>query len=264
MNDRLENTNLMPLIFVGHGSPMNAIEDNEFSQQWKKLGRELPRPNAILCISAHWEAPGTFVTAMDTPKTIHDFYGFPPELFNIQYPALGDTQLAKEIQSIITHTSIKLDYERGLDHGCWSVLVHMFPSADIPVLQLSLDRTKDSRWHFMFGKDLAQLRSHGIVIIGSGNIVHNLRLVDWTKLHNGYSWAEEMRIKFNDCIRNNDVQSLIDYTSLGKSATLAIPTPEHFIPLLYILGAKQEQEMISFFNDQLTMGSLSMTSLLIK
>jgi len=257
------NSNLLPVLFVGHGNPMNAIEDNEFSQQWHKLGKELPKPKAILCISAHWETQGTFVTAMERPKTIHDFYGFPPELFNVEYPAPGHPPLAIEIQSTIKTTSIELDQQWGLDHGCWSVLTHMYPSADIPVVQLSLNRTKNAQWHFDLGKELAQLRSNGVLIIGSGNLVHNLSLVDWSNPDGGYPWAEEARTMFNDYIRNNNVQALINYTSLRRSAALAIPTPEHFLPLLYILGAKQTNESVTLFNDKLVMGSLSMTSLLI-
>ena len=256
-------TDLMPLLFVGHGNPMNAIEDNKFSQSWKKIGKELPKPKAILCISAHWETQGTFITAMKQPKTIHDFYGFPPELFSVQYPAHGNPSLATIFQDTIKKTSIALDHQWGLDHGCWSVLKHMYPLAEIPVLQLSLDRTKNAQWHFDFGKEIASLRSKGILVIGSGNIVHNLSLVDWNNPYGGFPWAEEARTMFNDYIRNNNVQALINYTALRRSAALAIPTPEHFLPLLYILGAKQPEEQPTFFNDQLVMGSLSMTSLLI-
>ena len=253
----------MPLLFIGHGNPMNAIEVNEFSQQWHKIGNELPTPKAILCISAHWETQGTFITAMERPKTIHDFYGFPPELFQVQYPAKGNPKLAAEIQNAVKHTSIELDHQWGLDHGCWSVLTHVYPNAEIPVLQLSMDRTKNAQWHFDFGKELAQLRSQGILLIGSGNLVHNLSLVDWKNPDGGYPWAEEARTIFNNYIRSNNIQALINYSSLGKSAALAIPTPEHFLPLLYVLGAKQADEQIAFFNDKFVMKSLSMTSLLI-
>jgi 4,5-DOPA dioxygenase extradiol len=258
-----EKTIVMPLLFVGHGNPMNALEENEFSQTWKRIGTELPLPKAILCISAHWETQGTFVTAMEQPKTIHDFYGFPPELFNVQYPAPGHPQLAKDIQHMIKQTAIELDYQWGLDHGCWSVLKHIYSHADIPVIQLSLDRTKNAQWHFNLGKELSQLRSSGVLILGSGNIVHNLSLVDWNNTDGGHPWAEEARTMFNDYIRNNNIQALTNYTALRRSAALAIPTPEHFLPLLYILGAKQEHESITFFNDKLVMGSLSMTSLRI-
>lgn len=254
---------MLPVLFVGHGNPMNAIEDNEFSRQWHKIGKELPKPKAVLCISAHWETHGTFVTAMEQPKTIHDFYGFPPELFSVQYPAPGHPQLATDIQSTIKQTSVVLDQQWGLDHGCWSVLKHIYPNADIPVVQLSLDHTKNAQWHFDLGKELAQLRSSGVLIIGSGNLVHNLSLVDWNNPDGGFPWAEEARTMFNDYIRNNNVQALINYTSLRRSAALAIPTPEHFLPLLYILGAKQANESVTLFNDKLVMGSLSMTSLLI-
>jgi 4,5-DOPA dioxygenase extradiol len=255
--------NFMPMLFVGHGNPMNAIEDNEFSQHWRRVGKELPKPKAILCISAHWETQGTYVTAMEQPKTIHDFYGFPPELFNVQYPAHGQPQLAAEMQTTLKQKSVVLDHQWGLDHGCWSVLVHMYPHADIPVVQLSLDHTKSAQWHFDFGKELAQFRSKGVLILGSGNLVHNLQLVDWKNPDGGYPWAEEARTIFNEYILNNNVQALINYPALRRSAALAIPTPEHFLPLLYILGAKQANEPVRLFNDKLVMGSLSMTSLYV-
>ena len=256
--------NKMPLLFVGHGNPMNAIEDNEFSKKWQSLGKELPKPQAILCISAHWETRGTFVTAMEKPKTIHDFGGFPQELFDVEYPAVGNTSLAKQIKTEIKKTDVGLDEEWGLDHGCWSVIKRMYPSADVPVLQLSLDYTKPAQWHYDLAKELSSLRNKGVLIVGSGNMVHNLGMVNWRNLNSGgYDWAIDMNEKFKTLIANNNHKDLINYSALGKSAALAIPTPEHYLPLLYTLGLKKEKEEVSFFNDKTLSGSLSMTSVKI-
>lgn len=255
----------LPVLFVGHGNPMNAIEENEFSKGWRELGKKLPRPKAILCISAHWETKGTFVTAMEKPKTIHDFGGFPDELFNAQYPAPGSPSVAKEIKAAVTKTAIGLDNEHwGLDHGCWSILKPMFPAADIPVIQLSIDRTKPAQWHYELAKELAVLRKKGVLIIGSGNIVHNLGRIDWRNPAGVFDWAQEFNEKAKKLISTNDHKSLIEYSSLGKSALLSIPTPEHYLPLLYSLGLKDAKEEISFFNDKTVMGSIAMTSVLIK
>lgn len=254
---------VMPLLFVGHGSPMNAIEENEFSNGWKRTGSELPKPHAILCISAHWETRGTFVTAMEHPKTIHDFYGFPQELSEVEYPAPGDPRLAKQTKDAVKHTDVEFDNQWGLDHGCWSVLKHLYPAADIPVIQLSMDYTKPSQWHYDLAKELAVLRKKGVLIIGSGNMVHNLRLIDWRHPSGAFDWAEEMNVKFKKFILDGDSKQLINYPSLGKPAALAIPTPEHFLPLLYVLGLKEQQESTTIFNDKLVMGSISMTSLKI-
>jgi 4,5-DOPA dioxygenase extradiol len=256
----------MPVLFVGHGSPMNAIEDNEFVHGWKEAVRSIPKPKAILCISAHWETSGTSVTAMTKPVTIHDFGGFPKELYKVQYPAPGNPGLAKEVKSIITKTEVRLDEKWGLDHGCWSVLKHMYPAADIPVIQLSLDYSKPAEYHYMLAGELLSIRRKGILIIGSGNIVHNLRLVDWNNLEepgSGYDWAMEANEKMKKLILLNDHKSLIDYHSQGKAFDLAIPTPEHYLPLLYILALKQENDKVSFFNDKAVGGSLTMTSVMI-
>jgi len=252
-----------PLLFVGHGSPMNAIEENEFNRQWQKLGSEIRKPSAILCISAHWETNGTFVTAMDRPRTIHDFYGFPNELFKVEYPAPGSASLALETKQTINKTDVELDNEWGLDHGTWSVLKHFYPEADVPIVQLSIDHNKPLQWHYELAKEISSLRNKGVLILGSGNIVHNLRLLDWHNPDSGYDWANMISVKFKTLISRDNHPELINYTLLGKEAQYAIPTPEHFIPLLYILGLKEKNESINFFNDKIVMGSLSMTSLLI-
>jgi 4,5-DOPA dioxygenase extradiol len=255
--------NIMPLLFIGHGSPMNAIEDNEFSKSWQALGKTLPKPNAILCISAHWETRGTFVTAMERPPTIHDFGGFPQELFNVQYPAPGNPELAVEIKNTITKIVVGLDNKWGLDHGCWSVLKHLYPNADVPVIQLSLDHDQTPQHHYDLGKELSSLRKIGVLIIGSGNMVHNLRIIDWQKTNEGFGWAVQANSKLKKLISENEHHQLINYQNLGKVVQLSIPTPEHFLPLLYILTLKEENERVSFFNDKIVMGSISMTSLKI-
>ena len=254
-----ETETIMPVLFVGHGSPMNAIEANEFSLGWTEMGKQLPKPRAIICISAHWETKGTFVTAMEHPKTIHDFGGFPQELFDVQYPAPGSPAVADEIKKSINSALVGLDEAWGLDHGCWSVLKKMYPKADIPVIQLSLDYTKDALWHFNLAKELAVLRSKGILILGSGNIVHNLRLVNWNDFYAKMDWAEAANEKFKNLIKENDAKSLIGYEKLGKEVALSIPTPEHYLPMLYALSMRNEKESLSFFNDK-TMGPISMTS----
>jgi 4,5-DOPA dioxygenase extradiol len=256
----------MPVLFVGHGSPMNAIEENEFTQEWREIAGTFPRPDAILCISAHWETRGTLLTAMEKPRTIHDFGGFPRELFEVQYPAPGSPELAEEARSLIKKTETGRDEKWGLDHGCWSVLKQMFPAADIPVVQLSLDYTQPAGYHYELAKELAPLRKKGILIMGSGNMVHNLRLVDWDKMDesgSGFDWAIEANETMKKYILSNDHQSLINYREQGSAFDLAIPTPEHFLPLLYALALKQGNEKIEIFNDKPVMGSLTMTSLKI-
>ncbi len=267
--DELEtfsNTEKMPLLFLGHGSPMNAIEKNQFTDGFKNICNTIPKPNAILCISAHWVTRGSKVTAMETPKTIHDFGGFPKELFEVQYPAKGSPELANLIKKTISSQNIELDNKWGLDHGTWSVVKHLYPKADIPVLQLSIDGSRDMRFHFDLASKLSFLREKGILIIGSGNIVHNLGMVDFQNFHldnYGYDWAVEARDLINKYIITEDFEPLINYQKLGKAVQYSIPTPEHYIPLLYILGLKQKNEKIQFFNDKMVAGSLSMTSLKI-
>jgi len=263
LTDPFGSTEKMPVLFVGHGSPMNAIETNEFSLEWQKLGKSLPKPNAILCISAHWETKGTFVTAMEKPQTIHDFGGFPQALFDVQYPAPGSPGLADETKSIVTKTDVGLDQNWGLDHGAWSVIKHLYPGADIPVIQMSLDYYQNPQYHYDLGKQLAELRQKGVLIIGSGNMVHNLRAVDWGKPNQGFDWAIEANSKFKKMILDNDHKQLINYKSLGREVELSVPSPEHYLPLLYTLALKTENEEISFFNDTCVMGSLTMTSVQI-
>ena len=242
---------------------MNGIEDNEFSRTWMKFGNEIPKPKAVLVISAHWLTNGTHVTAMNNPKTIHDFGGFPQALFDVQYPAKGNPELAKFTSDLITTTQVGLDHEWGLDHGTWTVVRHMYPNADIPVLQLSIDYNKPPQYHFDLAKQLHSLRKKGVLIIGSGNMVHNLGMVAWDKLQEsayGFDWAIEMNQIFKEKIGNRDFQSLIQYEKLNTAAKLAIPTPDHYYPLLYTLALQDKQDEISFFNDKAVGGSLTMTS----
>lgn len=264
LGEVLGNTERMPLLFLGHGSPMNAIEENQFVKGFRKLGKEIQKPKAILCISAHWETKGTFVTAMEHPRTIHDFGGFPQELFDVQYPAPGSPDLAQETSKIVQKTKIELDDHWGLDHGAWSVIKHLYPNADVPVIQMSLDYTKPAQYHFDLAKELAVLRKKGILIVGSGNMVHNLRMIAWDKLQGdpyAFDWAIEANEKMKSCILNGDFQSLIDYNKQGKAFDLAIPTPEHYLPLIYTLALKDKNDSTEIFNDEPVGGSLSMTSL---
>ena len=263
LSETLSSIEKMPLLFLGHGSPMNAIEENEFVQGFRKVGKEIQRPKAILCISAHWETKGTYVTAMEAPRTIHDFGGFPQELFDIQYPAPGSPDLANETKNIVEKTEIGLDDKWGLDHGAWSVIKHLYPNADVPVIQMSIDYTKPAQYHFELAKELSSLRKKGILIIGSGNMVHNLGMVDWDKLKGkpfAFDWAIEANDKMKSFILNENFQSLIDYDKQGRSFELAIPTPEHYLPLIYTLALKDKNDSITIFNDQPVGGSISMTS----
>ena len=267
ITEQLSSTKQMPVLFLGHGSPMNAIEQNEFVQGFRKIGNEIPKPAAVLVVSAHWETRGTFVTAMDNPKTIHDFSGFPNELYEVQYPAPGNPALAKETKNIITKTEIGLDDKWGLDHGAWSVIKHMYPDADVPVIQLSLDYLKSAKYHYELAKELSPLRKKGVLLVGSGNMVHNLRMVDWRRLNEvdyGYDWALEASEKIKKFILSNEHKQLINYQSLGKEFNLAVPTPEHYLPLLYVLALKKENENVTLFNDKAVGGSLTMTSIKIE
>lgn len=253
----------LPALFIGHGSPMNGIEDNEFSDTWKKLGKEIFKPKAVLVISAHWLTNGTFVTAMEKPKTIHDFGGFPKELFEVEYPAPGSPELAQEISKNIVSTSVGLDHDWGLDHGAWTVIRHMYPNADIPVLQMSIDYSKPASYHYELAKQLVSLRKKGVLIVGSGNMVHNLRMVAWDKLNEpefGYDWAKEINQIFKEKISSNSHSDLIAYEKLGSAAKLAIPTPDHYYPLIYTLALQGKNDEINFFNDKAVGGSLTMTS----
>ena len=266
----LSGTEQMPVLFLGHGSPMNAIEDNEFSRSWREMGKTLPKPSAVLCVSAHWETQGTQVTIMEKPPTIHDFGGFPPELFAVQYPAPGSPWLARETKNTVKETEVVFDDDWGLDHGTWSVLRPMFPDADVPVIQLSLDYTKPPQYHYELGRELGALRHKGVLIVGSGNMVHNLRRVvvrsgnfsDFNQPY-GLDWAIEANNLFKKLIDDGNHRELVNYQALGKAVQLAVPTPEHYLPLLYILALKQDNEAIIYFNDKAVAGSLTMTSIKI-
>lgn len=269
LTDTFGSTEQMPALFIGHGNPMNALNDNEFVKGWKTIAKNLPKPKAILCISAHWETNGTFVTAMKAPRTIHDFGGFPKALFETQYPAPGSPEFAFETKNTIKKTNVGLDDKWGLDHGTWSILKPMFPNADIPVFQLSLDYNQPPQYHYELAKELASLRKKGVLIIGSGNMVHNLGMVKVTSMEDldkeyGFDWAIEMNTIFKNKITTQDHKALINYESLSKSAKLAIPTREHYLPLLYTLALQEKDEQPTFFNDKAIAGSLTMTSVLIK
>jgi 4,5-DOPA dioxygenase extradiol len=261
-----ESKGPMPVLFLGHGSPMNAIEDNEFVRGFKDIAKQLPRPKAILCVSAHWETRGTRVTAMTAPKTIHDFGGFPKALFDVQYPAPGSPWLAGEAKKSIQSAAVELDHQWGLDHGSWSVVKHLYPSADVPIIQMSIDIARSPKQHFELAQELAALRQQGVLIIGSGNMVHNLGLVAWDKLNEvdyAFEWAKVASEKMKTAILNDQHDTLFDYTKGGNEMKMAIPTPEHFIPLLYTLALKSQKDEVRFFNDKAVAGSLTMTSLFI-
>ena len=255
----------MPVLFLGHGSPMNAIEENEFVQGFRNIAKNIPKPNAILCVSAHWETKGTFVTAMKNPPTIHDFGGFPKQLFEVQYPAPGSPNLAQETKKLITKTEVRFDEKWGLDHGAWSVIKHLYPKADIPVIQLSLDYSQSPQYHYALAQQLSDLRDKGVLIIGSGNMVHNLGMVAWNRLNEtyGFDWALEASTNMKKMILSGDHPSLINFRSQGKAFDLAIPTPEHYLPLLYVLALQNKQDQVQLFNDKPVAGSLTMTSLKI-
>lgn len=263
LTEQLENTERMPALFLGHGSPMNAIEENEFVAGFRKVGGEISRPAAVLVISAHWETKGTFVTAMESPRTIHDFGGFPKALFDVRYPAPGNPGLAKEIKSLVKKTEVGLDEKWGLDHGAWSVIKHMYPDADVPVIQMSLDYRQPAQWHYDLAKELAALRRKGVLIVGSGNMVHNLGKVAWDRLNEagfGFDWAIEANEKMKSGIQSGNHEPLINFRSQGKAFDLAIPTPEHYLPLLYALALQEKDEETSLFNDRAVAGALTMTS----
>lgn len=263
ISENFETTKKMPILFLGHGSPMYAIEENKFTRNFERISKKIPKPNAILCISAHWETKGSFVTAMAKPPTIHDFYGFPKELYEVQYQANGSDKLVSLIKDIFPKNKINLDYSWGLDHGTWSVLKYLYPKADIPVVQLSLDRTKNTNYHYNLGKSLAKLRNKGILIIGSGNIVHNLRQIAPSYIYGenfAHPWANEANEKMQYHIKNNNHKALIEYTKQGKAFNLSIPTPEHYLPLLYILALQDTKDKLEIFNNKTVNGSIAMTS----
>lgn len=250
----------MPTIFFGHGSPMNAIEDNKYTKSWAEIVKTFPKPKAIIAISAHWETNGVRITGNENQKTIHDFYGFPKELYDIHYNAKGNLELAEKITKLIP--DVKLDDSWGLDHGVWSILKHIYPNADIPVIQISIDKNKTPKEHYELAKKLNSLRNEEILIIGSGNIVHNLRMIKWNGNQNPYSWAIDFSSEIKSAILNNDIEKILNYQNT-KGAKESVPTPEHFIPLIYILGLKNENEKVSFFEEGFEMGSLSMDSFVV-
>ena len=252
----------MPVLFIGHGNPMNAITDNVYSRSWKQTGNELGNPKAILCISAHWLTRGTSVTLAEHPKTIHDFGGFPEELFQQQYHAQGAPEYARMAINKVKSIPIHEDYEWGLDHGAWSFLMHMYPKADVPVFQMSIDYLKPPEYHFNLGKELTSLRSKGIMIIASGNVVHNLGMIRWDEDSKPYDWAVEFDEFVKKSIEQNDVKQLINYTDLGRLATLAHPTNDHYLPLMYAIALRDKTDKLQFFNDSLDLGSMSMRSVI--
>ena len=262
----LPHSDLMPALFLGHGSPMNGIENNLFTDEWKRLGENIPMPSAVIVISAHWLTKGTKITAMESPQTIHDFRGFPQELFDVKYPAPGSPDLALETSRLIKSTNVGLDHDWGLDHGTWTVVRHMYPNAIIPMLQLSIDYDKPAGYHYALANELSSLRRKGVLIVGSGNLIHNLRMIAWDKASEpeyGYDWALELKVKMKDLIEDGNHKPLIEYEQLGPGARYAIPTPDHYFPLMYTLGLQTKTEHASLFNDVAVMGSLTMTSVQI-
>ncbi len=253
----------MPVFFIGHGSPLNAVEDNWISDGWRLLSLTLPRPKAILCISAHWFIDDLRILNTEVPRTIHDFYGFLETLYKITYPAPGSTKLSKTVRGLINSKSPKFDDTWGLDHGCWVPLSVLFPKADIPVVQLSIDYRLGAKEHYRLGKELAPLRDAGVMIIGSGNIVHNLSKIDWSKPDSGAPWAVKFNLTSKDLIIKREDERLIDYRALGEEADQSIPTADHYLPLLYVLGASDRSEPVSIINDGCVFGSVSMTSIVI-
>lgn len=260
----LPKTERFPVLFVGHGNPMNAIEDNEYSRGWAALAATLPRPHAILCISAHWLTEGTFVHGVEKPRTIHDFWGFPPELYAVEYSCPGAPEQARYTQSLPKRTKVQWDTDWGVDHGTWSVLRRMFPKADVPVFQLSLDMSRPARFHYELGGELAALRDHGVLIIASGNLVHNLGMIAFDDTTAPFDWAVEFDTLAADLIEKGDDKALIEYEHLGHAAALAIPTPDHYWPLLYALALKRKDESATFPIVGISQGSIGMRSVLIR
>ncbi|HWG77762.1 MAG TPA: 4,5-DOPA dioxygenase extradiol [Steroidobacteraceae bacterium] len=254
----------MPAVFFGHGNPMNAVQTNGYTEAWRRLGKALPTPKAILSISAHWYVPGTSVTVLDRPRTIHDFGGFPRELYAVQYPAPGSPWLARRVQEILAPLPVALDESWGLDHGTWSVLRHVYPDANIPVIQLSIDETRPPDYHFDIGRRLASLRGEGILILGSGNLVHNLHAYAWGRhAQEPYEWALGFEQRAKELMLAHEFQPLIHYERLGRDAILSAPTPDHYLPLLYVLGSWREGDTIGFPTEGVDGGSISMLTVSI-
>ncbi len=253
-------TTTMPTAFIGHGSPMNALEQNRHTSAWRAYGNSLPKPHAVLAISAHWFMPGVAVTAMLKPRTIHDFGGFPPALHAFDYPAPGDPALASRIQSLLAPLPVQLDEQWGLDHGAWSVLTHVFPEADVPVVQLAIDRTKPPQFHYDLGQRLAPLRDEGVLIMGLGNVVHNLGLIQWGGKGAPTPWASQFNDAVREHVEHTEHSPLIDYAAMGEPARLSVPTPEHYLPLLYVAGAQRPGDSVTIVTDGIELGSISMLS----
>jgi 4,5-DOPA dioxygenase extradiol len=251
----------MPVLFLGHGSPMNAIEDNDYRRSWAALGRRLRKPKAIVCVSAHWETRGVYVTGSAHPDTIHDFNGFPRALFDVRYPAPGSPELAHRVAGLLDPVRVHVDPQRGLDHGAWSVLQPMYPDADVPVVQLSLSVLQPGAWHYDLARQLQPLRDEGVLVVASGNIVHNLRL-NRQKDPTPLDWAQRFDEHVAEHIATGHHDGLLGYETLGSDALLAIPTPEHYLPLLYVLALQREDEPVEFFNDEVR-SALSMRSVLV-
>ncbi len=252
----------LPAFFLGHGNPMNALDDNAWTRSWAGIGRERPAPGAVIAVSAHWYEPGLAVTAMPVPRTIHDFGGFPEALFEVQYPAPGDPELARRVIEQLQPLHVQADTSWGLDHGTWSLLCHIYPDADVPVLQLRIDRTRPPSFHYEIGRRLRGLRDEGILLIGSGNVVHNLRRYAWgsSGTVEGFDWARRFDALVRERIERRDHAALVDYARLGSDAALSVPTPEHYLPLLYMLGASHEDDAITFPTGGMDGGSISMLS----
>jgi len=254
----------MPAIFFGHGNPLNALHQNDYTNGWSAIGKTIPRPKAVLSVSAHWYLPGTFVTAMPTPRTIHDFGGFPRELYEVQYPAPGDPNLAQHIKKLLYPISVGLDLSWGLDHGTWSVLRHVFREADVPVVQLSIDETQPPAFHYEIGKRLATLRDEGILVIGSGNLIHNLHTYAWGRHEvEPFDWAVSFEKLARELMLKGDDAPLVDYESLGREAMLSVPTPDHYLPLLYVIALRRQGEQVSFPVEGFDGGSISMLTVQI-
>ncbi len=256
-----------PALFVGHGNPMNVLDKNNvFNQGFEQITQTFEKPKLILCISAHWYSSTLQVASGENPEMIYDFHGFPEELSQIVYPAKGSPEFALQLQQLLAPEKVELNATRGFDHGAWAVLKYLYPDADIPVVQLSLDRTKPAEWHFELAKKLRPLREQGVLILGSGDIVHNLRAISWEHIDQigaGYDWAYEFRDAINDAIAENNVDALINFEKFGESAELSVPTPDHYLPLLYVMAQRDESDKVTLFNDKLVAGSISMTSVLV-
>ena len=254
----------MPAVFFGHGSPMNTLEQNRYTEAWRQLGKSLPRPKAILAVSAHWTIRGTAVTAMPQPRTIHDFGGFPRELYEVQYPAPGDPVLAARVRELLAPLAVEADLSSwGLDHGTWSVLAHVYPQADVPVVQLSIDGTQPPSYHYKLARRLAPLRDEGVLIIGSGNVVHNLGRIQWAEDAPPWDWATRFNTRVRECLLARDHAALIDYAALGADARLSVPTPEHYLPLLYVIAQQAEGETVSLPIDGIELGSIGMLAVAV-